>query len=122
MLSSLASAGEARIYVACLVVLAYALISGYFLWPRRRGAPVAVCTGGMSPVLVAYASQTGFAEQIAHQTTHALQSAGTPAALTSLAGLDPLSLSNVERALFVVSTTGEGDAPDSARNSRVRCA
>lgn len=115
MLSSLAAAGEARIYAACLVAFVYVVFASYFLWPRRRAAQApTVDMGAEAPILVAYASQTGFAEQIAQQTTHALQSAGTPTALSSLAALDPGSLPNVERALFVVSTTGEGDAPDSA--------
>lgn len=115
MLSSLAAAGEARIYAACFAVLAYAALTSYFLlWPRRRATRIAIDSTDDAPVLVAYASQTGFAEQIALNTAQALQSAGTPATLTSFSQLDPASLSHVERALFVVSTTGEGDAPDNA--------
>jgi sulfite reductase (NADPH) flavoprotein alpha-component len=114
MLSSLAAAGEARLIAAGLVALTYAIFAIYFLWPRRRTAPVLGGTPHESCVLVAYASQTGFAEQIAQQTTRSLQAAGKPVALTSLATLDLRQLAGVQQALFVVSTTGEGDAPDTA--------
>jgi sulfite reductase (NADPH) flavoprotein alpha-component len=115
MLSSLAAAGEARLLAACLLALAYVVLAGYFLWPRRRSAdPIIAGDGPDAPILVAFASQTGFAEQLARQTTDALRSSGTSAALTSFAYLDPTRLAKIERALFIVSTTGEGDAPDCA--------
>lgn len=65
-------------------------------------------------VIVAYASQTGFAEEVASRTQQGLQAAGTPALLLPLARLDAALLALPARILFVVSTTGEGDAPDSA--------
>lgn len=64
--------------------------------------------------LIAYASQTGFAEQIAQQTAKSLQAAGTATRVVSLAELQSEELPEVQQALFVVSTTGEGDAPDPA--------
>ncbi len=66
------------------------------------------------PLLVAYASQTGFAEQIAGQTADSLRDAGVEVRLVSFAQLDEAMLVATRRALFVASTTGEGDAPDSA--------
>jgi sulfite reductase (NADPH) flavoprotein alpha-component len=65
-----------------------------------------------APMLIAYASQTGYAEQIARQTAQALQAANVPSRVRSLADLSVEELSGTERALFVVSTYGEGDPPD----------
>jgi len=65
-------------------------------------------------VLVAFASQTGFGEELAWMTARALTEAGTPARILSFADLDLDALKGARRALFVVATTGEGDAPDSA--------
>jgi sulfite reductase (NADPH) flavoprotein alpha-component len=64
--------------------------------------------------LVAFASQTGFAEQLARRSWQALRDAGLRADLAVLGTLDAAQLSQYRRVLFVVSTTGEGDAPDSA--------
>jgi len=71
-------------------------------------------TSGIASILVAYASQTGFAEQLARQTAQSLTAAGTPARLAGLGTLDAPTIRAAGRVLFVVSTTGEGDAPDSA--------
>jgi sulfite reductase (NADPH) flavoprotein alpha-component len=65
-----------------------------------------------APMLVAYASQSGYAEQIANQTARALHAANIPSRVRSLAELSIEELSATERALFVVSTYGEGDPPD----------
>ena len=67
------------------------------------------------PLLIAFASQSGTAERLAWQTAHALQGAGVQVAVHSMAGLDLAMLSGFRRALFVVSTFGDGEAPDAAR-------
>ncbi len=67
-----------------------------------------------TPLLIAHASQTGTAEQLAWQTARALQLAGVPTQVSSLGALARGSLQRVERALFIVSTYGEGDPPDAA--------
>jgi sulfite reductase (NADPH) flavoprotein alpha-component len=74
----------------------------------REGAPART-----APLLVAYASQSGYAEQLAKQTAQSLQAANVPSRVRSLAELSVDELSTTERALFVVSTYGEGDPPDS---------
>ena len=71
---------------------------------------------GRTPMLVAYASQTGYAEQIANQTARSLQAANIPSRVRSLAELSLDELATTERALFVVSTYGEGDPPDAGLN------
>ncbi|MEO7065905.1 MAG: sulfite reductase flavoprotein subunit alpha [Rhodanobacter sp.] len=65
-------------------------------------------------ILVAYASQTGFAEQLARQTFESLGSAGVPARLEPLGELTLNDLASAGRVLFVTSTTGDGDPPDDA--------
>ena len=67
------------------------------------------------PWLIGFASQNGFAEQLAWQTAGQLQAAGATVQVRSLAQLDAQALRGAERALFVVSTFGDGEAPDSAR-------
>jgi len=66
-------------------------------------------------VLLAYATQAGQAERIALHTAAALQKAGVAVVVQSLAALDPERLRHFHRVLFVVSTFGEGEPPDSAR-------
>ncbi|CAN5340043.1 sulfite reductase subunit alpha [soil metagenome] len=69
---------------------------------------------GNGATVVAFASQTGMAEDIARMTARALTDAGEAASLVSFADLDLSMLQAARRALFVVATTGEGDPPDSA--------
>jgi sulfite reductase (NADPH) flavoprotein alpha-component len=64
--------------------------------------------------IVAYASQTGNAEELAGQTLATLKLAGIPAQLSELSELGAEDLLRAERVLFLVSTYGEGDAPDAA--------
>lgn len=64
--------------------------------------------------MIAFASQTGFAAELANRTAQSLQAAGAPVLLASLQDIDERVLRRTRHALFVVSTTGEGDAPDPA--------
>ena len=85
---------------------------------RRRGErreAAALAQGAGAPVLVAFASQTGFAEELARATAQALTAAGAPVVLRALSAVTAADLAGAGQALLVVSTTGEGDAPDSAR-------
>jgi sulfite reductase (NADPH) flavoprotein alpha-component len=111
----LAGISDARLFAACVVVVLYLTMSGYFLWPRRR--PELIATGtdqATRPTLIAFASQTGFAVELANRTAQSLQSAGAPVLLASIQSVDDQILRQTKNALFVVSTTGEGDAPDPA--------
>lgn len=64
--------------------------------------------------LVVYASQTGNAEYLAQQTAATLNTGGLQARAVCISSLDPAALTGATRALFIASTYGEGDAPDSA--------
>ncbi|MFL8989640.1 sulfite reductase flavoprotein subunit alpha [Pseudomonas sp. QLc11A] len=65
--------------------------------------------------LIGFASQSGFAEQLAWQTAGQLQAAGLAVKVQPLANVSEQDLRDSSNALFVVSTFGDGDAPDSAR-------
>jgi len=67
---------------------------------------------GDDAVLIAFASQTGFGEELAWMTAKAL--GGVGARLLPFADLDLETLKDARRLLIVASTTGEGDAPDGA--------
>ena len=98
---------------ASIVLLAFAALCATLLRPgRSANHPPA----GASPDLVVHASQTGLAEMLAQRTAAAIAGDGDAAPAHALGRLDMASLSGAERAWFVVSTTGEGDAPDPARH------
>lgn len=69
---------------------------------------------GRHSMPIVFASQTGFAEHLARQTSATLQHAGFANHVLPIAHLTPAMLQASERLLFVVSTTGEGDPPDTA--------
>ena len=81
---------------------------------RARAASLAALRGDAEEaLLLAYASQTGYAEQLAWQTAQTLQAGAMPVRLAGLDAVDGEQLARTRRALFVVSTTGDGDPPDS---------
>jgi sulfite reductase (NADPH) flavoprotein alpha-component len=96
-------------------------ITGWLLYldRRRKAKHVRLSRQGVDGQeegwLVAFASQTGLAEQLAWQAAARLQASGQGARVVSLSAVSESDLKNASRALFVVSTFGEGDAPDAAR-------
>lgn len=98
-------------------------VTGWLLYldRRRKKRAVKAARGALGEAasadgwLVGFASQSGFAEQLAWQTAGQLQAAGLAVRVEPLARLDESSLQQARRALFVVSTFGDGEAPDSAR-------
>ncbi|WP_347545432.1 sulfite reductase subunit alpha [Roseomonas sp. CAU 1739] len=106
-----------RLLAALAVLAAYAALCGLIAWRaarRRRPAAPAAVAAGAPPILVAYASQTGFAEELAQRTAAVLRAGAVPVRVSGVDGLDADALASARRALFLISTTGEGDAPDSA--------
>ena len=115
----IASLSLARLAGAAAVVLAYLLMCGWVVLgvARERRAAAARAAqlapaGGGKPVLVAFASQTGVSEELAWHTGRLLHTAGEAVQVLPLAQVDRAVLAGVERALFIVSTYGEGDPPD----------
>nr|WP_245729787.1 sulfite reductase flavoprotein subunit alpha [Pseudomonas benzenivorans] len=99
-------------------------ITGWLLYLDRRrkqralrvargGVPASA--GGADGWLIGFASQSGFAERLAWQTAGQLQAAGLAVEVQPLARLGERRLRQAQHALFVLSTFGDGEAPDSAR-------
>lgn len=104
-----------RWWLAAGALLAYAAIAAWFARPRRGGEPAAAVVGSdAASTLVAYASQTGFAQQLAERTAASLRDAGRAVRLLPLDAVDAATLAASGQALIVASTTGEGDPPDHA--------
>lgn len=114
--------------VMALSSLAMALfaITGWMLYLGRRRTKKAVraerarlgegaSASGGEAVLIAFATQTGQAEGLALQTAGALQSAGIAAVVKPVSDLTADVLAHFKKALWIVSTFGEGDPPDTAR-------
>ena len=86
-------------------------------WLRRRLHPTAGPSAkrrASEAWWVVHASQTGQAQQLAERTAARLRTLGAGAELYSIAELDAAGLHAARRLLLVASTTGEGDAPDTA--------
>jgi sulfite reductase (NADPH) flavoprotein alpha-component len=110
-------------WIAAATLLAlYTLLCAAVWWRQRRrllaqarqAQALLHSADGVPPLLVLHASQTGQAEELALQTAQALHVAGRPVRLAALGELDRAQLAQARQALLLVSTAGEGDAPDSA--------
>ncbi len=119
--------GRIVITVAALLMPLF-FITGWLLYldRRRKKGEIRAARGEVAPTsggyghqgpawLIGFASQSGFAEQLAWQTAGQLQSAGLPVRVQRLADMTEQDLHQSRNALFVVSTFGDGEAPDSAR-------
>ncbi|SHG52890.1 sulfite reductase subunit alpha [Massilia sp. CF038] len=98
-----------RLAVAAGMLLAYAAMC-FALWrsSSKRCAP-----DEAADWLVVYASQTGTCEYLAGQTVATLRTGGLRARAASMDDIAEAQLRNANRILFIVSTYGEGDPPDS---------
>lgn len=67
-------------------------------------------------IAVLYASQSGTAEGLARKVAKELESKGHVASLTSLQGYTPAALAEERYAIFVASTYGEGEPPETAQH------
>jgi len=105
---------------AATLTLQGALCLAVYLNERRKTAADAARgralagAGGARPVLVVHASQTGAAEQLAWQTAEALNGAALPVRVAALGTLTREAIAGASHVLFIASTCGQGDAPDSA--------
>ena len=110
-----------RLMAAACVVGVWLLLC---LWAWRRArrhdaqqAQALAALNAPAPddtLLVAYATQTGYAESLAAQTAESLRAGGLSVRVAALDQLDVARLSGYRRMLFVASTYGEGDPPDAA--------
>ncbi|EJN06165.1 flavodoxin domain-containing protein [Herbaspirillum sp. YR522] len=116
--ADLADSREGRWWLAGLIVLAYlALCVVTAVKVRRttrRQQSLWNEEAAAQSLLLVFASQTGFAEQLALQSAQCLRRGGLAVRVLPLARLTEDDLCGATRALFIASTTGEGDAPDMA--------
>ncbi|ODJ90383.1 flavodoxin [Pseudomonas viridiflava] len=113
------------VMTAASLMMPLFFITGWLLYldRRRKKLQVKAARGDVSTRsapdadawLIGFASQSGFAEQLAWQTAGQLQAAGLPVRVQRLGDMTEQDLSASRNALFVVSTFGDGEAPDSAR-------
>src|SRR5690606_18661607 len=96
------------------IALAYAGACAGLAWRSRTIDTIAAAGGKAATTVVAWASQTGFAHDIARRTAALLAEAGVAHTLLPLQRLDAGVLAGTRRLLVIASTTGEGDPPDHA--------
>ncbi|WP_426287865.1 sulfite reductase subunit alpha [Luteibacter sp. E-22] len=101
---------------AAVLVLAWVAFTVVIV--RRRPVTGEIHEGG--GILVVHASQTGFATELASRTAEMVHAGGLAVDLRAMDALTPAMLERASRVLFIVSTTGEGDAPDMASAFRER--
>ena len=115
--------GRIALTIASLTMPVF-FVTGWLLYldRRRKQRQVRAARGNVATAntagdgwLVGFASQSGFAEQLAWQTAAQLQAAGLAVQVRALGTLTEEDLRQARRAVFVVSTFGDGEAPDSAR-------
>ena len=102
---------------AAIALLSYLLFCAAILWRsrmRKTNDDTSIVATRDSSVLVVYASQTGFAQQLAERSAESLRSSGLVVKLRAIGEVDSAMLATADRVLFVASTTGEGDPPDQA--------
>lgn len=116
-------AGRLLMLLASLAMPLF-LVTGLWLYLDRRRkrrqahqarAGLVPRADGAADWLIGYASQSGQGEALAWQAAGQLQAAGLAAEVVPLGRLDVERLRRAARALFVVATHGDGEAPDTAR-------
>lgn len=100
-------------------LIAAGLLLGYFglcigLWQRSRTLQWSMHIEKNDPLIV-WASQSGNAQQLAQQLHQQLTTAGQSAHCLALNQLSAAQLQNSTQIVFIVSTFGDGEAPDHAR-------
>lgn len=102
------------LWLGVIAVVAVARARAKRTGAARAEALKGATTGADRPFLVIHASQTGQAEELAWMTARSLSEGGAPVQVLPLGELDRDQIDAAKALLIVASTTGEGDAPDSA--------
>jgi sulfite reductase (NADPH) flavoprotein alpha-component len=106
------------INLASALILSALTLTGVLSWWRRHRQSARRSAVSGTPgetTLIAYASQTGTAARLAEATAAAVRAGGQPAMLASLSALSPGELPAFRSILLLVSTTGHGELPETAR-------
>lgn len=101
-------------HVSAILVIAAYLGICLLVWHRHRRNTPAKAQPGTDTLLVAYASQGGHARELAERSVSQLRDAGLEVESRALNRIDATTLATQRRMLFIVSTYGEGEAPDNA--------
>ena len=102
------------IVILAILLSLHIFIIVWLLWQQRNGNKSEVQDD--HTYLVVYASQSGHAESWAKHTTEQLQLIHQQVTLKNIQKLTATDLIQYQRILWVVSTYGEGDAPDDAQH------
>lgn len=102
------------IVILAILLSLHIFIIVWLLWQQRNGNKSEVQDDHV--YLVVYASQSGHAESWAKHTTEQLQLIHQQVTLKNIQKLTATDLIQYQRILWVVSTYGEGDAPDDAQH------
>ncbi|HAB93129.1 MAG TPA: hypothetical protein DCF43_12485, partial [Pseudomonas sp.] len=106
-------ADSSRQLIAAGVLLSYcACCIGSWRGYRAKQRSISHATGDR---LIVWASQSGNAQQLAQQLQQQLSQAGKPAGCLALEQLSSSLLQKSTEIIFIVSTFGEGEAPEHAR-------
>jgi sulfite reductase (NADPH) flavoprotein alpha-component len=112
------AAGRIALLITSLTMPLFT-ITGFLLYLARRrkkqalralDVPVVAGSGELSDTVIVHASQTGGAIRLARLTSAAFENAP----VVPISQLSTEVLAKARRALFVISTYGEGEPPDSA--------
>lgn len=101
----------AWLWLSCQLAILGLLFRLYRAW---RHQPQRINAVDGPHWLVGYASQSGMAQQLASSSAAQLRQVGINVTLAELNTLTQQQLQQYQKALFVVSTYGEGEAPDNA--------
>ncbi|MEN3929822.1 PepSY domain-containing protein [Microvirga sp. W0021] len=97
------------------VAMSLLTVTGFISWFRRWRQSKRKVGSADADILVAYASQTGTAAQLAEATYKALEAGGAKAACMALSGVRIEHLGQYRHLLIIASTTGEGDLAEPGR-------
>lgn len=89
--------------------------TGFYSWLRRFRQSHQKEIIADARILIAFASQTGTAAQLAKNTAAALRATGEKVACNPMSTLLPPELIHFDTILFFISTTGEGDIPEQGK-------
>ncbi|WP_407276709.1 PepSY domain-containing protein [Halothiobacillus sp. DCM-1] len=108
--------GIAGVWVMFFASLSLPLffLSGGWLYLRRKFRHSTDAAPESAAILVVYASQTGTAERLAQMTAQRIEAAQKKVKFLPLEALSPRDIDASSVLLFIVSTFGDGEAPDHA--------
>ncbi len=109
-----------RAVSALMVLTAYVGVCLHIWHHHRRHTQPSAAALAPGSLLIGYASQGGQARDLAERSAEQLRDAGLTVDVRPLSSVDPIALTKQRRALFILSTYGEGEAPDNAARFQQR--